>query len=57
MTVKEIANAAGMSVRQLAIRFGIPQRTIEQWASGARTPPDYVLRMMEEIIKKEEPHD
>ena len=49
-TVKEIAAAAGMSCRKLAERFGIPYRTMEDWSSSKRTPPDYVLAMMREIL-------
>lgn len=49
-TVKEIAAAAGMSCRKLAERFGIPYRTMEDWSSGKRVPPDYLLAMMCEIL-------
>lgn len=48
--IKEIAAAAGMSCRKLAERFGIPYRTMEDWSSGKRVPPDYVLAMMREIL-------
>lgn len=50
MTVKDIAAAAGMSCRKLAERFGIPYRTMEDWSSGKRVPPDYLLAMMREIL-------
>ena len=49
-TVKEIANAANMSCRALAERFRIPYRTMEDWSSGRRTPPSYVLLMMQECL-------
>lgn len=50
MTIKEIAAAAGMSMRKLADRFGIPHRTMENWATGVRKPPEYVINMMREIL-------
>lgn len=50
MTVREIAFAAGLSLRALAARFGIPYRTVQDWAAGARTPPPYVLQMMIECL-------
>lgn len=50
MTIKEIAAAAGISCRKLAERFGIPYRTMEDWSAGKRTPPDYVINMIREIL-------
>lgn len=35
---RDIAAAAGISVRQLAMRYAIPRRTAENWASGANEP-------------------
>lgn len=49
-TVKEIAAGAGMSCRQLADRFCIPQRTIEGWYMGKRKAPPYILLMMQECL-------
>lgn len=49
-SIMEIAEAAGLSHRKLAERFGIPYRTVENWCSGNRTPPDYVLLMMQECL-------
>lgn len=50
MTIREIADAAHMSLRALAARFGIPVRTMEDWSAGRRTPPPYVLQMMIECL-------
>ena len=50
-SVKEIAANAGMSNRQLAERFCIPYRTVEDWSAGVRTPPVWVLLMMQEVFK------
>lgn len=49
-TVKQIAADAGLSLRGLARRFDIPQRTMENWSAGARSCPPYVLRMMQECL-------
>lgn len=48
--IKDIASAAGTSVRSLAAMFNIPYRTVEDWAANKRTPPMYVLLMMQEIL-------
>ena len=49
-SVKQIAADAGMTQRKLAERFCIPVRTIEDWCTGKRTPPDYVRLMMQECL-------
>lgn len=51
MTIKEIAKAHGISNRELARRCGIPIRTVENWSSGAATPPDYILTMIDSHLK------
>ncbi len=47
---KDIAAAAGMSNRKLAERFLIPYRTAENWSTGQRVPPLYVLLAMQECL-------
>ena len=54
MTVKEIAASAGMSVRELARRFGIPYRTMQNWSLGIRKCPEYITGMMIEILGLED---
>ena len=49
-SVKQIAADAGLTQRKLAERFCIPVRTIEDWCTGKRTPPDYVRLMMQELL-------
>lgn len=53
MTIKEICEKYGFSQTALAKRFGIPLRTVQDWHSGRRNPPDYVVNMMVEILEKE----
>lgn len=36
-----------------AADYSIPLRTWEDWEAGRRRPPEYVLRMMEELKKRE----
>jgi len=49
-SVREIAQAAGLSHRKLAERFAIPYRTMEDWCRCNRIPPDYVRMMMQELL-------
>lgn len=50
MSVRDIRTAAGLTQAAMASRFCIPQRTIEDWCAGKRTPPDYVRLMMAEAL-------
>ena len=54
--LKLARNAAGMSQQAMADITLIPKRTIEEWETGRRTPPEYVQRfVLNELrtIKKE----
>ena len=53
MTIKEICEKYDLSQTALAKRFDIPLRTIQNWYAGVRTPPDYVVRMMDELLQRE----
>lgn len=54
MTIKEICEKYNLSQTALAKRFGIPLRTVQDWHAGRRTPPDYVVAMMIELLEKSE---
>lgn len=50
-SIKLIAQMGGFSSqRELARRFGIPYRTMENWSSGTNQCPAYVKRMMMELL-------
>ena len=50
-TIREICELYHLSQTELAKRFGIPLRTIQNWHGGQRNPPDYVINMMLEILQ------
>ena len=54
MTIKDICIKYDFNQTELAKRFGIPLRTVQDWHSGRRTPPDYVVNMMVEILAFEQ---
>jgi len=54
MTIKEIRQLTGLSQAKFAEQYGIPCRSIENWESGERTPPAYVLKLLEKVVKLEE---
>lgn len=53
-TIKEICETYHISQTELANRFGIPLRTVQDWHGGRRKPPDYVVRMLVELLQKSE---
>ncbi len=38
---------------EISRRFNIPLRTVQDWKSGKRKPPEYVLNMLEELLRLE----
>lgn len=49
-SVKDIAAEAGISARKLAIRFCIPQSTLENWCMGVNKCPLYTRLLLQESI-------
>ena len=52
-TIKEICSEYGLKQIELSRRFGIPPRTVQDWYRGIRVPPEYVVNMIEELLKKQ----
>lgn len=52
MEIKDIKNKYRMSLKEISERFGIPYRTVQNWNAGVRECPEYVIRMMDEILSK-----
>lgn len=51
MTIKEIRDLLGVSRAEFSRRYHIPTRTLESWESGERIPPQYVLELLERVVK------
>jgi len=53
MTTPERLKAARGTLSQAAAaaQINIPLRTWEDWERGRRSPPEYVLRMIEKLLK------
>lgn len=46
LTIKRIAAVRGRSARSLSRDYGLPTRTLEDWAAGRRTPPTWQLPLI-----------
>lgn len=53
MDIKKLRIMTRMTQREFAEYFNIPKRTIENWEGGQRTPPPYVVELIEYKIRKE----
>ncbi|MBO5232049.1 MAG: helix-turn-helix transcriptional regulator [Clostridia bacterium] len=44
--IKDARLNAGLTQDSMSQKLGIPKRTIQDWESDRRTPPDYVERLV-----------
>lgn len=52
MDITEMRNYIGVSRAEFSRRYNIPLRTLESWESEVRTPPEYVLQLLEESVRR-----
>ncbi len=48
--IAELCKHYGLSQTALAKHFRIPLRTVQDWHSGRRNAPDYVIGMMDRLL-------
>lgn len=53
MTIKELRAACGMTQKELSDYFNIPRRSIEDWETEKRTPPEYLVELIEYKLRAE----
>ena len=46
ITIRSISGACDTPVRQIAMNYGIPQRTLENWSDGSRAPSEWQLPLL-----------
>ena len=54
-TIKEIREYSGLSQAKFSEKYGIPKRSLENWESGSRKCPDYVVFLLERAVKSDFP--
>ena len=47
MTIKEIRQLTGLSQGKFCDRYHIPTITLQCWEQGKRTPPSYVVELLQ----------
>lgn len=50
MNIRELCEKYKISQSGLARRFGIPLRTVQNWCTGQRKAPEYVVSMINELL-------
>lgn len=56
MTIKEMRESLDMTQEMFSRRYNIPRRTIQNWETGKRNPPPYVIEMLQNAIRHYVPH-
>ena len=52
-TIKEIREYSGLSQAKFSEKYGIPKRSLENWESGSRKCPDYVISLLERVVESD----
>lgn len=52
MSTMEMREHLKISRAEFSRRYNIPIRTLESWESEVRTPPEYVLQLLEESVRR-----
>lgn len=53
MSFKELRMQSGMTQKEFSEYFGMSKRAVESWEGGARKCPEYLLKLMEYKLRKE----
>lgn len=48
--ITDLRAKTGLSRKAFRTEFGVPERTLQAWEDGTRTPPDYVLQLLEKSV-------
>ena len=51
MNIREMRALLGDTQSEFAVRYNIPFRTIQNWEAGTRTPPEYIISLLEDRIR------
>ncbi|MBR5740307.1 MAG: helix-turn-helix domain-containing protein, partial [Firmicutes bacterium] len=53
MEIREMRTALGDTQSEFAERYHIPFRTIQNWETGTRKPPEYIVSLLERQVKED----
>ncbi len=53
MDIREMRKQLGNTQSEFAARYNIPFRTIQNWETGKRTPPEYIIDLLEHRVRED----
>ena len=53
MKIKKIIEMSGLNQSEFSRKYDIPLRTIQDWNAEKRTPPEYVLSLLEKAVNED----
>ena len=53
MDIREMRKQLGNTQSEFAARYNIPFRTIQNWETGKRTPPEYIVDLLEHRVRED----
>ena len=53
MNIREMRTRLGDTQSEFAARYQIPFRTVQNWETGVRKPPEYILSLLEHRIRED----
>lgn len=53
LRIKDIRKRSGLSQAKFAEKYGIPKRTLENWEQGSRECPEYVLSLLDRVVRED----
>lgn len=53
MDIREMRTRLGDTQSEFAARYNIPFRTVQNWETGLRKPPEYIMMLLEDRIRED----
>lgn len=53
MEIRELRERLGATQREFALRYHIPFRTVQNWETGIRKPPEYIIELLEMRVRED----
>ncbi len=53
MNIREMRTRLGETQSDFAMRYGIPFRTIQNWETGVRKPPEYIMNLLKDRVQRD----
>lgn len=53
MESREIRAILGISRAEFSRRYGIPVRTLEEWDAGRHMAPEWVMTLLERVVRED----